>query len=358
MADVQPRLLTIPTDDLAFAGFVRDIASRAPLARPDDLQARLVRLFPRVVVRARELSGEPLAWYVYRDGRWRAPADPRWWHRQGVPELRFDAEGWLKRANPGARGLLGIQADDHHHYSDFVAPGAGGDSSGLFRIVRDGRPLEATVLLRPIDGRMIACELRAEPDGDGAVAWLRIADDIEPTQVSSSLPPPLRCEPASDALFAAWAVRALDRLPEPEHDALALRLRRLYPRATVEATADGWVARRDGPVADRPPAASAGGAWWTQQRVARVRYDGEGLILEANEAASELLGTLLVGHHWQELVTSGTDQEVATVLALLREAGEAVSRFRMPGPGGELVEFDSWTRVDGDRYETRMRRVT
>jgi PAS domain-containing protein len=352
-----PRLLPIPSDDLAFAGFVRDIASRDPLLRPEDLQERLARLFPRVAVRARDLSGEPPSWYVYRDGRWRPPTDPRWWRRPDVPALRFDADGWLEHANPGARGLLAIQDGDHHHYSDFVAPGAGGDSAELFRIVRDGQALEATLLLRPMDGGLIACELHAEAAEGGAAAWLRLAEDVTPPQRITFVAPRLRCEPASDAVFARWAERALARLPDADPDALTLRLRRLYPHATLETAEDGWIARRDGPEGEPRPAWSAGPAWWTQPQVARVRYDGQGLIVDANEAASALLGSVLVGRHWQELVVPGTHDDVAEVIDLIRDTGEVLSRFRMPGPGGDLVEFDSWTRGDGDRFETRMRPV-
>ena len=36
-------------------------------------------MFPRVVVRARSLSGEGPAWYVYRDGVWRTSVEGEWW---------------------------------------------------------------------------------------------------------------------------------------------------------------------------------------------------------------------------------------------------------------------------------------
>jgi hypothetical protein len=43
------------------------------------------------------------------------------------------------------------------------------------------------------------------------------------------------------------------------------------------------------------------------------------------------------------------------MLAILALCGGGESRFRMPGPDGPLVEFDSWTEVDGDTFTTVLR---
>jgi hypothetical protein len=86
-----------------------------------------------------------------------------------------------------------------------------------------------------------------------------------------------------------------------------------------------------------------------------VRYDGQGLIFEANDAARAALGAELVGQHWQELVTPGTTDQVAAVLRMIADSGWALSRFRMPGPDGYLFEFDSYTEVSGDTFLTVMR---
>jgi hypothetical protein len=64
----RPTLVTNPTDDPVFAA-----AAEAALEdgqTTDQLQTVLRRLYPRAVVRARDLSGDPLVWYVYREGRW------------------------------------------------------------------------------------------------------------------------------------------------------------------------------------------------------------------------------------------------------------------------------------------------
>src|SRR5690242_10080772 len=66
------RRVTIPSDDSLFREHVRWWAERYPGDGPVELQGRLRRLFPRVLVRARDLSGEPPLWYVY--GGWRLAA--------------------------------------------------------------------------------------------------------------------------------------------------------------------------------------------------------------------------------------------------------------------------------------------
>jgi PAS domain-containing protein len=171
---------------------------------------------------------------------------------------------------------------------------------------------------------------------------------VEPHVVSR--PTAIVTVPATDVAFRAYAQRALARMPEPTADGLALRLRRLYPHAAVREDRDAWIAERD------PNAAVPGNdGWWRDERLPRVRYDAQALILEANAAARELLGPDLVGRYWQDLVTPGSTDEVAVMLAILSEAGGAESRFRMPRADGRLVEFDSYTAVTGEEFVTVMK---
>jgi PAS domain S-box-containing protein len=113
---------------------------------------------------------------------------------------------------------------------------------------------------------------------------------------------------------------------------------------------DRWVARRD--AADER---IAQGGWWANSSLPSVRYDAQGLIVAANDAAEALLGRAMVGHHWQEFVTPGSTEEVAAMLAILSEAGRAESKFRMPRADGTLIEFDSYTEVVEDSFTTVMR---
>jgi PAS domain-containing protein len=342
--------VTIPSDDTGFHRHVRSVLATSPAGGPGALEARLRRLFPRVAVRGRDLSGEPPAWYVYRDGRWRPPAGS-WWTASNVPHVVLGQDGWIIDVNPGARSLLGL-AGDHHHFTDFVASTAVQDASILFGIVQDGHPLSATMLLRPLTAGAIACEFHAERVGDELHAWLRLAGDVELEEVAHRGPvPTLVADPADDVVFAGYAARQLAVMAEPSPDALALRLRRLYPHARVSVLDDDrWMVRRDEASSTTPRT-----GWWLDPTLPRVRYDDRGLITEANRAATRLLGAHLAGRHWQDLVTAGSQDQVQLVLDLLRETGEAVSRFRMPASDGRLVEFDSHTRLDGDRFETTMR---
>ena len=76
MKQTPPILRTIPSDDDGFREHVLALAARISPQRPYDLGSRLRRLFPRVLVRERQLSGEPLTWYVYRDGAWSHAVGP------------------------------------------------------------------------------------------------------------------------------------------------------------------------------------------------------------------------------------------------------------------------------------------
>jgi hypothetical protein len=60
-----------PRDDVAFVALVD--AKAVDSATPADLEDRLRDLYPRAVVRARDLEGDHTqVWYVYRDGSWTA----------------------------------------------------------------------------------------------------------------------------------------------------------------------------------------------------------------------------------------------------------------------------------------------
>ena len=65
-----PILVVSPQDDAAFRRLAEQHLSDGA-ATPAALQAALRDHHPNVVVRARELTGEPgVIWYVYREGHW------------------------------------------------------------------------------------------------------------------------------------------------------------------------------------------------------------------------------------------------------------------------------------------------
>lgn len=347
-----PRINTIPSADAGFRRHVERVRRDRSLTAPTELEDQLRRLFPRVIVRERVLSGESPTWYVYRDGGWQPSLVGPWWEATGLPRIGMSAGGWITEANPTARSLLGIEPADigGRHLTDFVAPGTLDESVALFAVVEQGNDLTATILLRPSSGDVVAIDIHAWRDGSTVVVVLRLAEGVEVSHDTAVVTPGLTCLPEADAAFAGYARMALSRMPEPTPDGLALRLRRLYPHARVTSTGDAWVAVRDH---EEPSTADTG--WWLDATLPRVRYDAQALIIEANAAAEAMLGSTLVGHYWQEFVTPGSTEQVSAMLAILAAVGAAESRFRMPGANGALVEFDSYTEVDGETFTTVIR---
>ena len=336
------RIITIPTTDLAFSQMVNRLHATAESQGPIGLETRLRRIFPRAVVRSREIAGEAPAWYVYRDGGWRSSMAGPWWLAPDVPRLAVTRDGWLADANATAMGLLEIEPGDlsTRHFTDLVAPGGLDDSMALFEIVDEGRGLTATVLLRPSSGQLIAVDLHAEREGEMLVGVFRLADDVEvPTQTTAPEPFAVVCEPETDAAFRAYVELALSRMAEPTSDGLALRLRRLYPHAEVVQDEQHWLAKRDREV-DRDGRVD----WWTDPSLPAVQYDAQALILAANEAAKGLLGTSLVGHYWQEFVTPGSSEQVSAMLAILAD-GRQDGRFRLKAKDGQPVSLSYQARA-------------
>jgi PAS domain-containing protein len=348
-----PRLITIPSADAPFRAHVERVRRRLTPAGPHQLETGLRRLFPRVVVRERELSGEAPVWYVYRDGGWRPSLTGPWWETAGLPRIVVSAEGWIEETSPAAADLLGIDASDvvSPHVTDLVAPGTLDDATALFAGIEEGLDFTATVLLRPSSGDVVAIDMHATRTGPHVSAVLRLSEDLPITVAVGPIETPeVACRPATDAAFQGYVGVALSRMSEPTPDGLALRLHRLYPHARVEVDGTGWIAWRD-PEGTDPAVAE----WWHDPTLPTVRYDAQALILEANQAAQGLLGSTLVGHHWQEFVTPGTTEQVSAMLAILATVGAAESRFRMPTGDGSLMEFDSYTQVSGETYTTIMR---
>jgi hypothetical protein len=63
-----PRIVCIPSSDPEMCGVVAGIYKSIPWITPEKLQAALRQVYPKALVRRRELSGEPMpTWYVFRD---------------------------------------------------------------------------------------------------------------------------------------------------------------------------------------------------------------------------------------------------------------------------------------------------
>jgi PAS domain-containing protein len=220
--------------------------------------------------------------------------------------------------------------------------------------------------VKPRNGDVVALDLRAAREDDRIVGYFRFAGDIEVSPGAGHVPAALVSRPSSDPVFRQFAERLLATMHEPTADRFELALRRLYPHARVTRRTedDTWEAFRDADAesAGTLDVAATGGEtptpgaeWWRVPSLPRLRYDSRGLILDANDAAVTFLGRQLVGRHWQELVTPTATDVVSPVLDIIRHAGVAVSRFRMPTGDGTLVEFDSYTTAEGETLTTVMK---
>ncbi|HUR01921.1 MAG TPA: hypothetical protein VM347_05235 [Nonomuraea sp.] len=265
--------------------------------------------------------------------------------------MEITLDGWIRTVNRPARSLMGLEdGSKRRHFSEFVAPGTLGDADALFAIVAAGHHLDATIRVRPISGDTIACDLHAHHSKGGLVGYLRLADDLALAQDQAPAAPDVAFAPAGDVIFARYAQGIVKGMAGAAPGEVAIRLRRLYPHAQVVSEGKTWIIRRD-----REPDGGDRDAWWDNGGLPKVTYDEEGLILSANQPAVRLLGGPLVGRHWQDLVTPGSTAQVAPILAMIREAGTAISRFRMPAANGSLVEFDSHTQYASDQFTTTMR---
>jgi hypothetical protein len=85
----EPVLLENPASDWQLVARAHELL-RAGVQSPHELAGRLRDLYPAIIVRPRDLSGETSQlWYVYREGHW-VPPDPNGSRRDqlGVMSVR------------------------------------------------------------------------------------------------------------------------------------------------------------------------------------------------------------------------------------------------------------------------------
>jgi len=143
MTFVRARALCFPSYDDGFARVVEAILAQDPSISQLDLQTRLRRLAPSVIVRARELSGEQdETLYVFRDGRWGREADPAWWTDPRVAHVTVSSEtGAAIATNDAFLRLIGAREE---------------------WVIGPSR-------------RATTCEFRGETQGDQIEVWIREA---------------------------------------------------------------------------------------------------------------------------------------------------------------------------------------
>lgn len=170
MANDDVLISTIPSRDRAFRRVVERVIADEDLRSPTDLTERLRRLYPRVAVFERQLSGEAGHLYVYRDGHFRRDPVERWWEEAGVACVCVDvATGRLTEVSDEWAALLGTEASAlvGRHYTDFVAAEARPAAQAMFETLLEGGDVRSEALVVRPDGATIAIEFRAiREDGE------------------------------------------------------------------------------------------------------------------------------------------------------------------------------------------------
>jgi PAS domain-containing protein len=183
-------LLCFPPHDRAFLETALHLVAAGEASSPAGLEDILRRLYPRVVVRARDglaaMGGGEQAWYVYRDGRYSPFAeDPDWWRDPNEARLTVDDQGRYLDANDQALELLGVDLAGLRSASPgaFTAAESRERIPWLLALLEEVRVLESTAVLVPLDGRerlRIQYRLMLDEDGEGRhVSVMRAIPDEE-----------------------------------------------------------------------------------------------------------------------------------------------------------------------------------
>ncbi|MBI2775979.1 MAG: PAS domain-containing protein [Chloroflexi bacterium] len=171
----------IPSSDLVFGRVVKAVASTVRSA--EQLRARLRPIYPEVVISERLLSGEPLAVYVYRDGRLKPEASGAWWTEPGAARVTINlASGAILDANERWAALVGSPAAAllGRPLTDFLSPEALSTASLLLGILVETGEAHSSVILRRANGASILTDFRAILDGDRVRVWYRPRPTIGP----------------------------------------------------------------------------------------------------------------------------------------------------------------------------------
>jgi len=349
LRQASPVLFTVPSADRAFAEFVRRIGGHKPPGSPFDLQERLRRVYPRVLVRPRVLANDDHIWYVYREGRWVDGSLPDWFDDESMPRLDLDLDGFIANANAAAGEEFGTAPARlvHRHFTDFAVPGSLEDAVLMRKIIQMVGQGGGTIRHVRADGEARVAELHSVAKSSGSSVVIRPIGP-SPAPAPSRHAVALTCTPSDDGLFGVVVEGICARIPEPTPEGLELRLRRTYAYATVHADEPAhWRVVRD-PRPDGQPVN------WDDPGLLRTVALDTSLIVEANEPALRVLGQDLVGRHWHELALPSSLDQRLEMRDYYVEHGGAESTFRLVGATGDLVDYDYRLSWQGDRFTTVM----
>lgn len=175
----QPRIVTIPSSDRAFAAAVRAVARAATSVTEESVRQGLLAVYPDSVVRRRDISweqGETL--YAYRDRTFLRDGGDRgdgWTDEPGVAWAAFDpATGRILAENAALVELFVGQPTMVGRYArEFVPSGADAISDEQLAAIRAAGRAHSVGLGQRGDGRPIRVEFVAEVVDDRILAWYR-----------------------------------------------------------------------------------------------------------------------------------------------------------------------------------------
>jgi PAS domain-containing protein len=174
-----PLVICIPSADLAFRAAVQAALEAPGEATPSELEARLRSLYPGVLVRERELSGErDSIWYAYRDGTYVADSEPAWHLEPGTAWVRLDAEtAEILEVNDALLELFAATSDQviGRLLFELTYP----ENAELLARQRDvvarGEVLHSLGRARTLDGRDIVLEYVCNRVPGAVQCWYRLA---------------------------------------------------------------------------------------------------------------------------------------------------------------------------------------
>jgi hypothetical protein len=179
MAVGSPVVMCLPSGDAAFRVAVQSALEAADDATPLSLEARLRWLYPGVLVRQRDLSGETQpVWYAYRDGTYIASSEPEWHREPGTAWVRLDAAtAEILAVNDELLALFAATADQLIGRPLFEFTYAE-NAEMLARqrdVVAGGQVLHSLGRGRALDGRDLVLEYVCYIVGGAVECWYRPA---------------------------------------------------------------------------------------------------------------------------------------------------------------------------------------
>jgi hypothetical protein len=173
----RPLVVCLPSDDGSFRAATTTVLAAHADISPFELEMTLRIVYPRAIVRRRDLSAEPVeTWYAYRDGSFAPPSHENWADSPGVAWARFDPQtGQILAANDELAALF-RPADGRmvgHFAREFIPPGADAISAAQLQAIGGTPETRSVGLARRGDGEAFVVEFVARPIDDAIEAWYR-----------------------------------------------------------------------------------------------------------------------------------------------------------------------------------------